>query len=347
MVDMKEKFIIYFILALLRPIFANCQQVVNIAESTLKVSGLSEEVFYYGFAEGDKLMFSFQEVNGKELKEIEITEMPSSSKFMDYKTKKIEDKVIEIPRTSIYKFRFYNSALSGRICKFLIRRMPASPATQNFNANVYWRTVNDTTRTPIQENYLEKSDTVAITVVDQIAKVSSSNALNGNPNKSLVDFQLPENTIAWSYYIGVGAEGKVAYEKAKDSFINTAATNLSKFPGYGTLAALALHGVNTISKVQGRDNVKYWFISDWDNVQLFFSNNSFLQYKQGDVINDAAQMKSPLDGKVYLGLLNDNVMEPIEVIVKVTAVQVIQKWGVRMRDQISVTLRQEAYLKTN
>lgn len=323
------------------------QTSIIIAESTLKVSALSEEVFYYGFAEGDKLMFSFQEVNGNKLKEIEITEMPSSSRFMDYKTKKIEDKVIEIPRTSIYKFRFHNSALFGRICKFLIRRMPASPATQNFNTNVYWHTVNDTIRVPVQENYLEKSDTVAITVVDQIAKVSSSNALNGNPNKSLVDFQLPENTIAWSYYIGVGAEGKVAFERAKDNFINTAATTLSSFSGYGALAALALHGVNTISKVHGSDNVKYWFISDWENVQLFWANNRFNRYKQGDVINDAAQMKSPLAGKVYLGLLNDNVMEPIEVVVKVTAVQVNQKWGVRIRDQITVTPRQEAYLKTN
>jgi len=39
-------------------------------------------------SEGDQLVFNFQEVNGKELKEIEIIEFPSTSKFMDYKKQK-------------------------------------------------------------------------------------------------------------------------------------------------------------------------------------------------------------------------------------------------------------------
>jgi hypothetical protein len=56
------------------------QAMVDVFETTLKIGGLGEEVFYYGFAEGDQLIFNFQEVNGKELKEIEITELPSSSR---------------------------------------------------------------------------------------------------------------------------------------------------------------------------------------------------------------------------------------------------------------------------
>lgn len=321
------------------------QKIVEVAESTLKISGLSEEVFYYGFAEGDKLIFEFQEIKGKELKEIEIIELPTSSKFMDYKTNRIGSKTIDITRTAIYKFRFSNSAISGRICKFKIQRLPSSTTTQNFNTNVYWQTVYDTTYTPTQERYLEKSDTTITNVVEQIAKVSSQSALNGNPNKTVVDFTLPENTIAWSYYIGVGTEGKAAYESAKEDFLNSTAKSVSKIPGYGTMAALALYGLNTFSKVQGRDNVKYWFISDWDNVLLFQSGNSFLQYKQGDVVNDAAQVKAPLTGKVYLGLLNDNVMEPIEVIVRATAIQVIQTWGERTVNQVSVSSRVEPFLK--
>jgi hypothetical protein len=342
---MKKVFLAWSVLILLQPSIGNSQEIVDVAESTLKISGLSEEVFYYGFAEGDKLIFEFQEIKGKELKEIEIIELPSSSKFMDYKTKRIASKAINITRTAIYKFRFANSALSGRICKFKIQRIPASSTTQNFNTNVYWRTVYDTAYTPIQERYLEKSDTIISNVVDQTAKVSSQSALNGNPNKTVVDFTLPESTIAWSYYIGVGSEGKAAYESAKEGFVNTAAKSVSKISGYGTMAALALYGLNTFSKVQGRDNVKYWFISDWDNVLLFQSGNSFLQYKQGDVVNDASQMKTPLTGKVYLGLLNDNMMEPIEVIIRATAIQIFQTWGERTVNQISISSRIEPFLK--
>lgn len=321
------------------------QTIVDVAENTLKVSALGEEIFYYGFAEGDKLIFNFEEVNGKELKELEIIEMPESSKFMDYKTTKIENKTINVSRTSIYKFRLSNSALGGRICKIKIQRIPASDATKNFNSSVYWKTVYDTTYTPVQENYLIKTDTLAQTIVDQTAKISSQNALNGNSNKTIVDFSLPKGTISWSYYIGVGQEGKQAYNNASDNFYNTASKAALRIPGYGTMAALALQGVNYFNKVQGEDNVKYWFITDWDNVLLFKNGNTFYQYKQGDVVNDASQMKSPKQGMVYLGLLNDNIAEPIDVIIKATAIVVTQQWGVRTIQKMHVNSREVVYLK--
>ena len=73
---------------LILQLLAAAQTPVDVAESTLKVGALSEEVFYYGFAAGDQLIFNFEEVKGKELKELEIVELPGTSKFMDYKTKK-------------------------------------------------------------------------------------------------------------------------------------------------------------------------------------------------------------------------------------------------------------------
>ncbi|HEX7847446.1 MAG TPA: hypothetical protein VF476_16710, partial [Chitinophagaceae bacterium] len=42
----------------------NGQTPITVAESTLKVAIMSEEVFYFGFAEGDQLVFSFEEANG-------------------------------------------------------------------------------------------------------------------------------------------------------------------------------------------------------------------------------------------------------------------------------------------
>ncbi len=47
------------------------QTPVDVAESTLKVGIMGEEVFYFGFAEGDQIIFNFEEANGKELKELE------------------------------------------------------------------------------------------------------------------------------------------------------------------------------------------------------------------------------------------------------------------------------------
>ena len=90
---------------------------------------------------------------------------------------------------------------------------------------------------------------------------------------------------------------------------------------------------------------KYWFIPDWNNVLQFTVGNNFYQYKSGDVVNDAGQMKTPLAGKAYLGLSNDNLLEPIDVVVKVTAIQVTQKNAFKTVQRMSVSNRQEPYLK--
>jgi hypothetical protein len=316
---------------------------IDVAESTLKVGGLSEEVFYYGFAEGDQVFFDFEELNGKELKEIEIIELPSSVNFMDYNSKKIENKSISITKTGIYKFRFYNSAIGGRVCKFKIRRLPASETTAKFNTAVYWKTVQDTVYTPTLERYLVKSDTTAQEVYSSNTQVSSTNAINGNKNTVVLDFIIPENTIAWSFYIATGNKGKEEYEKTKTTFTQSASAAVSQIPGYGPLAAMALTGVSYFSKVQGEDNVKYWFL-DAPNAVLFNSGSNFTYYKHGDVISEASQMRNPLKGKVHLALLNDNIMDPISVTVRAAAIQVVQKWDTRIIQVMSIKNRQEPYL---
>ena len=117
-----KKYLLFFTLCLtINNIFG--QTTIDVAESTLKVSGMREEIFYYGFDEGDQILFNFEEINGKELKEIEITEYPTSTKFMDYKSIKITNKIINVTSKGIYKFRFTNSAISGRICKYKIQRI--------------------------------------------------------------------------------------------------------------------------------------------------------------------------------------------------------------------------------
>src|SRR5215510_10039457 len=100
-----RKFVpVILIIALLHSFLLYGQKPVTVVESTVKLGPFKEEVFYYGFAAGDKLIFNFEEANKKEVKEVEIMEMPSSSKFMDYKTKKIENKTLDILNTGIYKF---------------------------------------------------------------------------------------------------------------------------------------------------------------------------------------------------------------------------------------------------
>ena len=319
------------------------QNVIDVDESTFKIGALGgEELFYFGFAEGDKLIFNFEEINGKEIKEIEITEMPSSSKFMDYKTSFIDSKMLNIYRTGIYKFRFSNTAISGRICRMKIQRIPASESTRNFNTSVYWKTVYDTTYYTEQEKYLIRIDTTISNITDQIAKVHSQTNVNGG--KTTFNFSLPNNTVAWSYYIGVDQAGQEIYESAARQMAYKAAPIIAKLPGYGPLAALALGSVSYLSALQSGEDIDFYIV-DGNNVNLFLAGQQFYYIKKGKVMNDFSRMSYPLKGSYHVCLFNDNAITGVSVSVKITAIVVTEQWGLRSVQKMKVSSQQVPYLK--
>lgn len=318
------------------------QTPVDVADYTLKVGAFGEEVFYYGFAEGDEIIFSFEEVKGKEMKEVEITELPSASKFMDYKTAKIENKTMRIPTTGIYKFRFSNSAVSGRICKVKIQRIPASEATKNFNSSVYWKTEYDTTYYTVQEKYLVSKDTAVHNITDQVAKVHSATNVNGN--KTSFNFTLPANTVSWSYYIGVDQAGQQAYEQATREFAKSVAPYIRRLPGAGPLASLALGGVSYITVLQRGEDIDYYIV-DGNNVSSFWAGQAFYYIKKGKVINESARMTDYLKGSYHFCLSNDNAVTGVSVVVKVTAITVTENWGKRPVEKMNITSREVPYLR--
>jgi hypothetical protein len=322
------------------------QTPVSVADNTVKIGAWSEQVFYYGFAEGDQVIFTMIETSGKDVKEVEIFEYPSSSIYTDYKTSRVDSKTIRINKTAVYKFRLKNSALGGRVCKIQIQRIPASGATKNFNTTVYWKTVSDSTYTTVEEKYVEKSDTVAVNFLNQTVKVPGKQGVPvaSNNNRSIIEVALPENTIAWAYYIGAGDEGKEAHYDGREKFISNAACGENKMQGYGAMAAMAITGKNYFDAVNNGNRIKYWFINDYNNALLFQQEKSFLQYKQGNVVNEASRMKQPLQGKTYLGFVNENTTE-LEVLVKATAVTVLSQYNTRTVQRLNVNTRQEPYLK--
>jgi hypothetical protein len=317
------------------------QKPVDVAESTLKVGIMGEEVFYYGFAEGDQLIFSFEEANGKELKELEIVEMPSSSRFMDYKTKKIENKIINVPRTAIYKFRFTNSAIGVRLCKYKIQRIPASAATQNFNTMVYSHMVSDTSYTTIQEDYLANTDTVIINLQDRVVKVNPISTANAN--KASFNFILPENTVAWSYYISVDQAGQQVYQDAVKKIAAASGSIIAKFPVYGPLAALAFGRDPYLTKLMAGQGIDYW-IMEGENANLFMTGAQFRYMKKGKAVNDYSRMEAR-KGTLYFCLSNDNTTTPVAVTVKLTVIQVNQVLATRPVQIMHVEQKNKMYLQ--
>ncbi len=336
-----RKHILTFTLVLFFYMGAVAQTPVDVAESTLKVGAFGEESFLYGFAEGDQLVFNFEEANGKELKEVEIIELPGVSKYLEYKSRKVENKTIKIPKTGIYKFRFANGALGIRFCKYKIQRIPAGAGTQNFDPNVYWHTVSDTTYTTTEETFLSNTDTVITNFQDRILKV---NPISGSmTNKAVFNFVLPENTIAWSYYITADPAGMKIYDEASSKLAPASTPIMTKFPMYGPLAATALNTTSYLTKLQTGEDVNYWIV-EGDNSDLFLNGAQFRYIKKGKAVNDFSKMDFR-KGSLFFCFSNDNPNESVTVTVKITSIHVNEIMDTRPAKTMQITPKKEMYLK--
>ena len=319
-------------------ITSRSQTPIDIAENTIKVSSMGEEIFYYGFAEGDQLIFNFEEVDGKELKELEISFMPSNSIFMDYKTKKITNKVIQIRETGVYKFRFANSNIfSGRVCKFKLQRIPANESTSKFNTTVYNRVIYDTSYADVQERFMTKSDTSFQEVMNQIVTIHSMGSDRGN--KGFVTFFLPANTIGWSYYIGVGEPGENMYRSASKELMY----NSNRLIGGNPLNALTLGSYSYLHMLEKGEKVLYYLV-EGKNANQFGEGRQFDYIRTRRVINDYERMDI-VKNSLSICLENDNVIFPINVTVKVMAMKLDAVYEPRWIHKMNVKRTEEMYLK--
>jgi hypothetical protein len=333
-----------------------CQNLMTISEGTLKVAGLSEEEFYFGLSEGDELVFNFSEVKGKDLKEMEILEYPNGSKFFDYEQESITNKSISITNTGIYKLRLKNTALSARVCRYSLKRIPANN-NQKFNTTVYWKTKRDTTKYLVEEDYLVSKDTTIVSVIpNKVERVHSQTSTNGLPNRTTVQVTLPENVVSWSYYLGVGEDAEAIFQEAEDK-ANKSRTKLkaasklsiglSSFDptGSAVLASLALNGLAEFGVPDKADNIQYWFATDYDNAQLFMNGNQFLQFEKGNGPLSYKRMDFPKTGTFYICLFNDNIRDGIDVHIRISAVKITENWGKRTVEKFQVKTWKEPYLK--
>ncbi|WP_192822790.1 hypothetical protein [Rufibacter sp. LB8] len=321
------------------------QEPVDVSEQTIKVGGFAEEQLFYGFSEGDKIIFNYKELGGKELKEIEIAEYPSNSKFSDYKSKQIENKSITVGKTGVYVFRFKNTAMAARVCKIKIQRIPKNDAARNFNSAVTWVTKQDTTwhsytkdvvigydtlYTQKVRKELVKVDTVAKPLFDKILRVHSETAA-GKTQHTYATVELPRNSyapnqvnpyqttevVAWSYWLGVGQKSTEEYEKA-NRLLRSGLQAVGSLTGYGALASLAVTGISLFTPPSMGDNVHFKFSGLRDRQEVVID--------QGNVVSASGRNEKVRQGAFSVHLFNDNFREGIDVSLKMVVVQVSKTW---------------------
>ncbi len=349
---------------------AQTQAALDVADITLRIGVKSEENLYYGFAEGDQILFNFREINGNELKEVEIMALPENSKFKDYEVKEVVNKTIKVNQKGIFRFRFHNSALlKGRVCAIKIQRIPKNAALVNFNTGIKWVEKLDTTyelKTETVYNSGDKQevrkklvsvDTAVVSVIDRTERVSSMSKL-GNSNVQYISVKLPQNTyypdannpyqktevVSWAYAITVGGTGQAWYKSANEKAGMKIATTVARTAagmavkagvvstGYGALAILAIEGVSAFSNPPQGDNVKFSVLANIDNKLIFLDS--------GNSVAASGRVTQYVQGEYTIKLENDNYVEGINVDVKVIAITVTQKF-----DNETITLKSNEPLK--
>jgi hypothetical protein len=324
------------------------QQLVDVADLTLKLSAGEEKDLYYCFDSNDQIVFGFEETSRKPIKSIAIIEDGSgSTKFEDYEVAQVNGKTIPVYKKGIYKFHFVNaSLLKGKVCKIKIQRQLASGSRPDFNTSVKWVEKTDTTYnvytkkvvTGYREYEVQKTrrvlakvDTSVVPVVNRVERVHSKMNMD-RPNYSLINFSLPTNVaepnllfpyrttelVSWAYSIGVGESGQAWYKDANKKAAAKGVVSLTVQAGLatggsGALAVLAIEGVSLFSNPPSGDNCIFSVLFS-QNGQNYSLNNA-----SGNSVAASGQITSLKQGSMTLKLENDNTIDAINVDVKIVA----------------------------
>jgi len=323
---------------------------IEVADISVKVPGLKDKEYYYSFETGDEIIFNFSDLSKKGLKQIEIIEYPGNVKFAGIQVTNVT-KNIKVNKRSIYLFRFTNNALVQRVCNVRISRKPADINSIDFDTNVTWKEVADTTYTTISKqeitrydttfSYIIKKelvsvDTVAEELINRNEQIAALTTI-GKPSESLIHVSLPINKatslettelISWAYWIGVGQEGHLAFEANKKKYLQ-ALGSLANMTTSNPLIGFALNQVALLPTGNVGSNVAYYFMRDYANAEIFLNNydkGGFRYFDTGNGVSGYGKKEAPLQGAFYIGLHNDNFYYDINVTFKLVVVTVKKRY---------------------
>lgn len=326
---------------------------IPVAQIKIEIGARQIEEVFYGFAEGDVLIFSFEEANGKTVRDIQITEMPNNLRFSDLNKNKLEDIRINVHSNSIYSFKLYNSALGRRSCRLIINRIPKSEDLVRFNTNWEWKDIFDTIYTPYTEDSLIGYDTILTpytkkelvridTSYYEIKSSETSTRLRSrshtscfsNPascTKNITVLSYPENTEYLIVWIGVGQEAKKEYDnltrQLSKTIINSGLAHLTG--GVGLLASsfvnksvdAYLDNIKPSKSIidiffTNKENANFWY-NDMDNRINTFEGLSF---KNKSNFKHTIRKKDLPKKRMYLCMKNNATRTGVDVSMNVVAV---------------------------
>lgn len=314
-------------------------QKITVAEVQLKLNGNKSEELMYGFAAGDRVILTMK-AGGASLGEVSVLQYPD---VLKYKGQNIDEEKREFTVTTkgVYVFRFNNTTKGKRTLNITLQRVPKDGATKNFNTAVKWASVPDTTWTVVGRDMVMGYDSLRVQktrkvvaseqkyeeiVIDKSQRVNARTSFSDT--RTFVDFDLPVNVVtkdeskkvvAWAYWVGVGEESNEFWKQNRKMIVGAVqgATTYFTTP-LGGIAAGAL--TNLMMPVNGED-VEYG-LTNAQGKGLFIQQKPYQPFDNGKGVaaykrfTDAKMQQ----GKFYVVMANDNLVQPIDVNVKVSAI---------------------------
>src|SRR5690606_25670165 len=92
------------------------------------------------------------------------------------------------------------------------------------------------------------------------------------------------------------------------------------------LAALAVGAITDLMIPQTGEDIAYYFIQEYGDVQKFLAGETFYQFDHGKGIAAYGKNSIQTQGTFYIGLSNDNSLQGIDVEVKVVVIKQVDSF---------------------
>lgn len=314
-------------------------QKITVAELQVKLDANKTEELMYGFATGDRIIFTIK-ADGSNLGEASVLQYPDVYK---YKGQNISEDKREFTVTDkgVYVFRLVNNSRGKRTATVTIQRVPKNSDTRNFNTAIKWANVQDTSWVSVTKEVVVGYDSLRVqknrrvvasenkyeeVVLDKSQRVAAKTSFGDT--RTFVELTLPANVVgkdetkkvvAWAYWVGVGEESNEFWKQNRKMIVGAVQGAASYFSTpLGGIAAGAV--TNLMLPVNGED-VEYALTNE-ANKTLFIDRKEFKAIDKGKGVASYQRFTDSklLQGKYYVALANDNLIQPIDINVKVSAI---------------------------
>ncbi|MGI6320796.1 MAG: hypothetical protein ACOXZK_07535 [Bacteroidales bacterium] len=326
-------------------------QEIMLTKQNVKIKKRSKKELFFAFHQGDIVRFNVKTKSNKKITLFSVTDVEKGMIMNQKSFSQIDDMTFYVPQTSIYNFSFVNDSWCSRSFEIEIHRKPSNPKYANFNSTPKWIKKIDTTYNVRPNDAILHYDTLWRTepnrikdtcyieekeVYDRNIRLEAAYSLRKN-HKTVVEITLgkeekseflEKTPTKWGYWIGSGEEAQESWKRNVKNITKLSAPLLTQFvhPVVGFIVGVV---PDFILPVSGK-NVSFWWVNDSLEIEKFESKEykEIVSFDSGK--NVVAYQKHKVDNreKVYVLLMNESVINPIEVNLKLVVLYEVCKYKI-------------------